>query len=93
MTTVLAGLASFAFVFLKAFQQRNVAFNRYAWIVPCSYGMAATEVYVVAQVAVQGWDFWLCFSVGTGAGAGAVLAMLAHNRIFDYIDRLKGDRP
>lgn len=45
---------SFAFVFLKAFQQRNVAFDNYIWVLPTSYCMAFAEVYVIALIAQQG---------------------------------------
>lgn len=72
--------ASFAFVFLKAFQQRNVAFDNYGWIFPTSIAMAATEVYVVASVAKNGWHVWLVLAIGAGAGLGALGAMLIHKK-------------
>lgn len=72
--------ASFLFVFLKAFQQRNVAFDHYRWIMPVSLGMAATEVYVIAQVVNYGWHILLVLSVGLGAGLGALSAMVLHRK-------------
>ena len=78
-----AGAAMFAFVFLKAFQQRNVAFDAPWWVVLIlSYGMALTEVYVVSVVAKQGFSLELVASIGTGSGWGAVIAMAAHRKIF-----------
>ena len=77
--------ASFAFVFLKAFQQRSVAFDNYAWVMPTSLAMAATEVYVVANIVrMGGWHLPLVMAIGTGAGLGCLLAMWLHRR---YVKR------
>lgn len=75
-----AGAASFVFVFLKAFQQRNVAFDNYGWVMPISLLMAAAEVYVIATVAVGGWHLFLVGAIGAGAGAGCLCAMYLHKR-------------
>jgi len=72
----------FAFVFLKAFQQRNGAFNHYWPVIPTSWLMFATEAYVVVAIARRGWDLWFVGCVGTAAGVGAVLAVYIHNRVF-----------
>ena len=85
--TVVAGLAYFVFVFFKAFQQRNVAFNHYKWVIPISYLMSASEILVIALVArtaVQGWDHMIpmVLGVGTGGGLGACASMYLHNKIF-----------
>lgn len=72
--------ASFVFVFLKAFQQRNVAFDNYWWVMPCSMGMAATEVYVISVIATQGYALLAVLGMGLGAGAGALLAMHFHGK-------------
>ena len=82
MEIVFAGVASFIFVFLKAFQQRNVAFDHVWPVIPISLAMAATEIYVISSVVVLGYSGWLVLAVGLGAGVGAVLAMLLHKRIF-----------
>lgn len=82
MEILYASLAMFGFVFLKAFQQRNVAFNHYLPIVPTSWLMFAAEAYVVVTIANRGWDLLFVGSVGTSAGLGAVLAVFLHNRIF-----------
>jgi len=72
--------ASVAFIFLKAFQQRNVTFDNYRWVMPTSLGMAVCEVYVVANIAKLGWHLPLVVVVGLGSGLGAVCAMYAHHR-------------
>jgi len=77
-----AGLASMLFVFLKAFQQRNVAFDNYVAVMPVSILMAATEVYVIGSVARQGWHLPLVAAIGVGAGIGCMAAMYLHHHIF-----------
>lgn len=74
--------ASFGFIFLRAFQQRNVTFDNYAAVVPTSLLMAATEVLVIANIAKSGWHLPLVLAVGLGSGFGALCAMLLHKRIF-----------
>jgi hypothetical protein len=74
--------ASVAFIFLKAFQQRNVAFNHLAWIVPTSLGMAFTEVYVIFSIAERGYSLPLVLAVGLGSGVGALLAVIVHRKVF-----------
>lgn len=83
MNVVWAGIATFVFIFLKAFQQRNVAFDSPAYIVVgTSVAMAFVEVYVVATIAMQGYHLPLVLSIGMGGGLGAVLSMASHRRIF-----------
>jgi len=72
----------FLFVMLKAFQQKNVAFDHYWPVVPISLAMAATEVYVIASVALLGYNLELVLSIGCGAGCGAITGMLIHKRVF-----------
>ena len=80
MMYILAFVASFVFIFLKAFQQRNVAFMNYGWVMPTSMAMACTEVYVIASVAHSGWSPVLVLCIGAGSGLGATIAMYVHNR-------------
>lgn len=82
MSLMFVGMAAFAFIFLKAFQQRNIAFNQYAWVMPCSLALAAVEVFVIAQVVMSGWQWAIVLAIGFGAGCGAIFAMLLHNRMF-----------
>lgn len=84
MTAIIAFLttfaANFAFIFLKAFQQRNVIHNNYGWVVATSNAMALFEVYVMAMIAKEGFTLWLVFALGLGGGTGCLAAMLLHNR-------------
>lgn len=88
MNELMAGAAYFIFVFFKAFQQRNVAFMQYKWIIPISYAMSCTEVFVISLVAVEAsqglsWGLlWFAVTIGTGGGLGAVASMwLHHNHV------------
>lgn len=73
--------ASFVFIFLKAWQQKNVAFDHYLWIVPTSVLMAVVEVYVIANIATKGYSWWLVASVGVGSGLGALASAWLHNKV------------
>lgn len=84
---ILLFLSTFVFIFLRAFQQRNVAFDHYAWIIPTSFAMATVEVYIVAMVAHNGWGVPIVGVMGFGGGTGALAAALFHKR---YIGRKKG---
>lgn len=77
MTYLLSFLCSFAFIFLKAFQQLNVVHRQYWFVVPTSMAMATCEVAVIALVAKNGWG-WLVLSTGVGGGFGCVVAMYFH---------------
>lgn len=85
-TNLLAFVASFVFVFLKATQQLNVVGGHYKWVLPTSLAMAACEVFTIAAIAHVGWG-WIVLWVGAGSGLGAIAAMFIHSR---YIGK---DRP
>lgn len=80
----IVGVAQFFFVFLKAFQQRNVAWASFPWIPPTSYAIAGFEVMVIWNIAQSGlgWNqYWiLVFAMGTGGLSGALLATYLHKR-------------
>lgn len=73
-------LGMFIYVMLRAFQQRNVAFDHYRWVIPTSYAMAATDMFLIASIAKAGWsvDFFLTY--GTAGACGSICAMLFHKR-------------
>lgn len=71
---------SFAFIFLKAWQQLNVVHHQLWWIVPTSFCLAACEVYLVFHMARSGVD-WIVLPLGLGAGLGCLCSMLLHKRI------------
>ncbi len=85
LDTLLVGAANFVFIFLKAFQQRNVAFMHYWWVVPCSLLMGVVEVGVVGAVAIKATaaasfiSLWpMVLAIGIGGGLGAVASMYVH---------------
>jgi hypothetical protein len=73
----LAFAASFLFVLLKALQQLNVVHHKVWWVMPTSFGMATTEVFVIANVANMGWG-WIVIPIGLGGGMGCIVAMHLH---------------
>ena len=87
MEYLIAGIAYFVFVFFKAFQQRNVAFLHYKMVLPVSYCLAGTEVFVYALITFSVIKagglttdlLWYVFAVGTGGGLGAMLGMKLHH--------------
>lgn len=87
MTELIAGIAYFIFVFFKAFQQRNVAFLHYKWILPISYFMATSELFVISVVAIKAVGaesvaemIPMVLTVGTGGGIGALVSMWIHHK-------------
>lgn len=72
--------AMFAYVMLRALQQRNVAFDNYAWVIPTSYCMAVVDVFIIAFVAHQGWTVPIVLANGSGGALGALSAMWFHKR-------------
>jgi hypothetical protein len=72
--------AMYCYVLVRAFQQRNVAFEHYRWIVPTSYIMAMLDVFIIAFVAHQGWTTALVFANGSGGALGALSAVYLHKR-------------
>ena len=83
MTTyAVLGIFYFFYVFARAFQQRNVAFGNYAWVMPFSFAMATIDVFVVATVARTGFAWGIVLAMAVGGGAGAMAAMNIHERWF-----------
>lgn len=77
MTNLFAFLATFAFIFLKAFQQLNVVRGNYWWVFPVSMAMAVCEVFTISTIARNGWG-WIVLSVGAGGAIGCVCAICSH---------------
>lgn len=84
MSYLLAWLANFSFIGLKAFQQRNVVHDNRAAVFITSNLLAATEVLVVWKIAKSSTAFidyaLLVVTLGTSGGLGCLLAMHLHNR-------------
>lgn len=77
---ITAACATFALVFLRAWQQQNVIGAHYWTAAVTSYGMALAEVGVVLSVIEHQWAAvpWL----GTGGALGVTAAMVAHRYVF-----------
>jgi hypothetical protein len=77
MMYALAFVASFTFIFLKAFQQLNVVHKQYLLVMPTSMLMSACEIGIDRPGGRQGWG-WLVVFTGAGGGIGCVAAMYLH---------------
>jgi len=74
-------IASYISVFVKAFQQRNVAFNNYLCVPVFSWAMAFTEVYIIINIVKLGASWDLVWKLATGAVLGCWSAMYLHNKL------------
>lgn len=74
--------ASFALVFLRALQQRNIAAARFGWLIPTSVVYTFAEAFVIIAVARQGFHVPLLLAVGLGAGCGAIVAVKFSQKVF-----------
>lgn len=81
MNLMMIFFASFVFIFLKAFQQRNVAFDHYNAIIPTSIIMAFAEVFVIYNIVIEGFELRLILAIGLGSGFGALIAAKVHKQI------------
>lgn len=75
-----AFFASMLFVGLRATQQLNVVHDNYLAVLPTSVLMAMCEVFVVANIALRGFEWQLVLSVGCGSGIGCLIAMKLHKK-------------
>lgn len=80
MMNLLLGLNSFAFIFLKAFQQKNVMQDKYFWMMPISILMGFSEVFVISTVAAN-MTLFTGAAIGIGGGFGCMVACWGHNKI------------
>lgn len=79
----LAAAASFALVFLRAFQQRNVSAARYGWMIATTFGYAFAEALVVlAYVSNGGFHIPSILAVAVGGSLGGVTAVAVSRRMF-----------
>ena len=79
MTFAAAFVAAFVFVFLKSWQQQNVTFQKYLWIMPTSMAMALCEGYVVWRLAAA-FKPVLILTIGLGSGLGCMCATYLHHK-------------
>ena len=78
---------NFIYIFVKAFQQRNVTWLKYSPVFPTSLSMAVTQVYIWRVVAMrtnagdsflQMWPIILVLAFA--GGFGCISAMYLHKR-------------
>jgi hypothetical protein len=82
MALMYIALASFAYVFLRAFQQLNVQAYAYHLVIPTSVCMALGDVYLVVSYAKSGGPSWpLVLTVGIASGSGSMAAMFLRKRM------------
>ena len=74
-------LCSLTFVFLKAFQSRNVVLDRDRWVMPTAALIACAEVGMLVAI-IEDPGLWAILPVALGGGLGALLAMRVHRRLF-----------
>lgn len=82
------GMMTFAFIFCKAFQQRNVIHNNWKLIPLFTVSMAFLEISTVAMgvldISTNGWGSILPIASANGLGGtfGCWGAMYLHNKYF-----------
>lgn len=92
MSWLALGAANFLYIFLKAFQQRNVAYLHYGWALATNFFLVCTEVYVMGSIAlavITGGQLAVLYTIivmTLGGGSGCLLSMYLHST---YIGRKK----
>ena len=78
---------NFLFVFIKAFQQRNVTWMKYRPVLPSSFSMTVTQVYIWHTVSVRTMagasfiELWpLIITMTIAAWLGTISGMYLHDR-------------
>jgi hypothetical protein len=80
MNLLWVSCASFAYVFLRAFQQLNVQHGAYYLVMPTSLLMALGDVFLITNYARDGVTTGLVLTVGVSAGLGSMGAMYLRKR-------------
>lgn len=74
--------ASFALVFFRAFQQRNVSAARYGSMFLTTMAYAFAEAFVVIAYTADGFNLPAVLAIGTGGGIGGIVAVKISKRVF-----------
>lgn len=77
---VIAALAWGLVVFVRAFQQRNVAHMNYKWVMPTSYIFAFLELIGLTGIVKVGFSWDFAVMLGTATGLGCMASMYVHKR-------------
>lgn len=86
MSYVILSVTNFLYIFLKAFQQRNVAFLHYGWAALTNFLLVLTEVVIIGNIAsvfIGGDLYSIMYSVlalGIGGGSGCIMSMYIHSK-------------
>lgn len=92
MNYIMLGCANFMYIFLKAWQQRNVAHLHYGWALATNFFLVCVEVAVMGSIAlaVTGAGSmalpYVIVAMTIGGGSGCLLSMYLHST---YIGRVK----
>ena len=71
-----------AFVFGRAFQQRNVTLDNRIAVIPTSWVLAVFEVSGILGIVNIGFSWSFVFILGTMTGCATLSAMWLHKRVF-----------
>lgn len=74
--------ASFFYVGISAFQQRNITHNRYVAMFGTTIVRAFVEAAVVIAYVSQGFHWPTVLAIGIGGGLGCVVSVKLSKRIF-----------
>lgn len=80
MIYAIAAAISFAAVFLKVFQQKNIIGDHIKTAAFTSYAIAAFDVSGILLVVKGGW--LMILPLGTGGAIGVVCSVYLHRRVF-----------
>ena len=86
MLYIALAFANFIYIFLKAFQSRNIAFLHYRWAMTTNVFLVAAEIFVMGNIALAvtygGWVPILCtfVSMCAGGGTGCIASMYIHDK-------------
>lgn len=80
LTALLLFSVTFAFIFLRAFQQLNVVHDKFWAVVPTSMFMSICDFTVIGLVAANHENPALIIPMGLGGGLGCMASMWSHKR-------------
>ena len=74
-------VVTFFSIGLRAFQQRNVAYDKTLYVVPTSLCISLVEVVAVTTIVTAGVNAYTVAAYGFGAGFGSLAFMWLHKRV------------
>ena len=83
MIYITAFFVPLIYVFLRVFQQRNVAHKEILSMVLTSFGITAFEILSITLIVSKGWELFV--PLGAGGAVGSVAAVYFH----DYLKNRK----